>query len=135
MGGGVAALTGGAGALVYIRRRVTSVDAGVATEVESGRFIWAAQVSHDGFAGTLGLSPDLKFQYDPDRWSAKRGATPRAWDAGTRLSVTRSRRDITGIRIQEILLMPTHGNPSRFSAYRAHGTLPSPVLSADFDRS
>ena len=129
VGGGVAALTGGVGALVYVRRRATSSDARLATEVESGRFIWAAQVSLDGFAGTLRLSPDVEFRYDPDRWSAKHGVTPRSWDAGTRLSVTRSRRDITGIRIQEILLTPTHGNPSRFNAYLAHGTLPSPALS------
>ena len=115
---------GGFGALIYVRRRAASITAVLSREVEAGRLIWASQVRNGDFGGTLRLYPDLEFRYLPDDWSSKHRSQPRTWAAGTRLTFTDTHRDISGGRMQWVVLTPPHGTPTGFDTYGAVGTLP-----------
>lgn len=119
-----AGVTGGLGVLIYLRRRAASGSSRLAAEIESGRVVWAAQVRRGDFGGTLRLYPGHEFRYDPDEWSGRHEAMPQSWAVGTRLTFTDTRRDITGLTIQGIVLTPPHGSPTAFQAYGVVGTLP-----------
>lgn len=128
---GVAAIAGGVGVLVYLRHQAAAGSSRLAREVGAGQWVWGALVrprtpngDRGPFGGTLALTPDLEFQFTPDAWSGKHGASSESWASGSRITLAEARTDITGIRIQRMVLTPVAGTPVLLDGYCITGTLP-----------